>query len=81
MMTLLVLGIWAGSVYSMEGLKNTAIVYLVLYCIEKWYWVSEKLFDEIWVFVFTLAAFVCWAAIEINKHPEFVVDMFKTDDY
>jgi hypothetical protein len=81
-MTLLItLGIALGSIFGLEGLRNTAIVYLILYCIEKYFWACDHFFDQLWVFVFSIAALVCWGAIEINKHPDFVVNMFKSQDY
>ena len=74
-------GIGFGAVYAMDGLRNTAIVYFVLWVIEKYHELYFKITDNIWLFVFRLSAFVCWAALEINKHPEFIVEMFKAVDY
>ena len=71
------MGFGFGSINSMEGLKNTSIVYLLLWVIEKYHEAYMIVTENIWFFVFTISAFVCWGALEINKHPEFIVEMFK----
>lgn len=77
----MVQGIAFGSIYSMEGLRNTAIVYMILWLIEKYHEIYFRYTESIWLFVFTISALACWGAFEINKHPQFVVDMFKSAEY
>ena len=77
----MVQGIAFGSIYSMEGLKNTSIVYMILWVIEKYNELYFIATSNVWAFVFSISALLCWGALEINKHPEFVVQMFKSDDY
>ena len=79
--TVYCMGIGFGAVYAMDGLRNTAIVYMILWVIEKYHEIYFKITSNIWFFIFTISSLVCWAALEINKHPEFVVDMFKAVDY
>ena len=62
----------------MDGLRNTAIVYMILWLIEKFHEVYFAFTDSIWLFIFTISALTGWGALEINKHPEFVVNMFKS---
>jgi len=71
------MGILLGAVYVMDGLRNTAITYLILWVIEKYHEIYFKITKNYWLFVFTISAGVAWGALEINKHPEFVVNMFK----
>jgi len=76
MLAMILTGILVGTSYGFEGLSNTAIVYLSLWAIEKFWEIQDATIDSGWVFVFFVAAFVCWGAIEINKHPGFVVSFF-----
>ena len=81
MFAFIMTGILVGFSLGFEGLANTAIVYLSLWGIEKFYEIQRCTIDSGWVFIFFVAAFVCWGAIEINKHPGFIISMFKSENY
>jgi hypothetical protein len=81
MLLILVQGTYVSSVYSIEGLKNTTIVYMILWVIEKYFELYFMLSDNAWMFIFSMSVMVYYLALEANKHPEFVVSLFKSDKF
>lgn len=79
MLILIAVGIGFGFTYSLTGLANTAIVYSILWTIEKYSEAYFKCFENCAVFVFILCAAIAYMSYELNKNPEFVVNMFKSD--
>jgi len=63
MIVLLVSGIYLGSVYQMEGLKNTAIVWSVLYGGSKSTECLRIISGNFWVYVFFLSVGVYFSAL------------------
>ena len=76
MLALLTAGIGVGSTYSMHGLINTAIVYSVLWGIEKYLEVYFATTDDMWVLIFSMSALFYYIALQINMHPEFLIALF-----
>ena len=72
-------GIGLGLTYSLTGLANTAIVYTILWGIEKFHEVYFKLFKSASVFIFFCCLGLYFIAMEINKNPQFIVNMFSSD--
>ena len=79
MLVLLLLVLGIGSVHSMDGLKNTSIVYLILWSIEKYHEYYFNLTSNGWGFIFSMSALVYYLALWLNMHPEFVVSLFKAN--
>jgi hypothetical protein len=68
---LVILGIFlaVSSIYNIEGLRNTTIVYIVLWGLEKY---TEFYFSVIkngWLFFFSFSVMAYFAALEIHKNP------------
>ena len=74
-MVYLFLAISIGSVFGLEGMKNTALVYLVLYIMEKFHEIKMNLMVEI--FFFCLAVY--FIALYLNTHPEVIISIFDQD--
>jgi hypothetical protein len=70
-------GIGLGAVYSLDGIKNSGITYLVIWLIEKYQELYFLKIKSFWFFLFSVSAFTCWGAFKISRNPEFVVKMFK----
>jgi len=54
MLIALLIGTGIGSVYSMDGIRNTSIVYWVLWSVEKYFEIYFIYSDSVWVFLFTM---------------------------
>ena len=72
----LVLGLFIGQVYVLNGLYNTCLTYSVLWLIEKYAEMFSRVSNNLVVFAFTIFGLMYWIALTLNKHPEFVVSMF-----
>ena len=81
MIVLVVAAVMIGSTYNMEGLRNTAIVYFFLWCGEKYTEIYFGITQEIWLFIFMTSVIMYYVALEVNKHPEFVVSIFQSQNY
>jgi hypothetical protein len=69
MIVFILMGIAIGSIFGMEGMRNTAIVYSCLYGLEKHHELTFKVTDNIFAYIFTLSAIVYYCALEANKNP------------
>ena len=72
----LVLGLFIGQVYVLDGLYNTCVTYSVLWLIEKYAEIFFRVSYNLVVSAFTIFGLMYWIALTLNKHPEFVVSMF-----
>ena len=81
MLVLMFQALAMGTIYSMEGLRNTTLIYLLLWGIEKYYELYFNMTQNAWGFMFSMSALVYYLALEINKHPEFVVSLFKSNQF
>ncbi len=63
------MGLLLGSIFGMEGLRNTAIVYSVLYSLEKHHEIMYTISDSLWAYIFTASAIIYYVALEANKNP------------
>jgi len=63
MMAYLVGGMYMGSVYQMEGLKNTCIVWTVLYAGSKSCEILGRVTEVIWVWIFFISVGLYFAAL------------------
>jgi len=73
----MILSIYFGSVYSLDGMKNTAIVYLHLWSLEKFTEGYFELTDNGWPLALFVFCFIYYVAYKLNANPEFIVMMFK----
>ena len=62
----LVAGLAISSIYNIEGLRNTAIVYSVLWSIEKYHEIYYTYLKDAWIFIFTLSLMSYFIAIYIH---------------
>ena len=68
------------NMYGLTGLANTTVVYMVMFGIDKYWAVFEKCGPGgVWVFIFTMSAFVYYVALYLNTHPEIIISMFQSD--
>lgn len=65
-----------GFVFQINGVKATALVYLVLFVLTKCSEGFFKLSDSKAVYIFFMAAAICGLSIWIHANPGFVVKMF-----
>lgn len=65
-----------GNLYNMEGLKNTATVYLVFYLIEKYCDLHWSLEWNLWVLVFLFSVIIYKAALYLHGNPDILISMF-----
>jgi len=68
-----------GSMYGLDGMRNTALVYAVLWGLEKY---SEFYFEfsrSPYLYIFSLSAFTYFSALYLNTHPEIIVSLFSPD--
>eukprot|EP00050_Salpingoeca_kvevrii_P009749 m.4612 g.4612 ORF g.4612 m.4612 type:complete len:478 (+) comp2435_c0_seq1:2-1435(+) len=79
MITTLVAGVFFGFVYGVPGLANTAIVFVVLYGLEKSVEVMASLGANIWFFVFGGSVVLFKIALWLHTHPEFLVAIVAPD--
>ena len=68
--------LYFGLMYDMYGLKNTAITFFVLYCMQKNCEFHFEARINGCVYVFYLCIFLYFVAVWLNNHPEFVVSIF-----
>jgi len=79
MVFFLIVYLYFGYTYSLDGLKNTSIVFLVLYLIEKY---SDFHFVVEWrpeIFMFFISVFLYKAAMWLHNNREFVISLFDYD--
>lgn len=69
MIFMIVLCMGIGSTYNIEGLRNTAIVYTVLWGLEKYNEIYWRFTSNPWFFIFSLSAFIYYVALYLNMHP------------
>ena len=81
MLLILAAGLFTSTTLSMDGLRNTIIVYGILWAIEKYHELFFALSKNVWIYVFTISALSYYLALKINSNPQFVIDMFKVEKY
>ena len=77
MLVSMTITMFLGNLWSLDGLTNTTIVYLILWICEKF---QESYFhrtDNIWLFMFILSWILYFISYQLHMHPEFIVSMFK----
>ena len=72
-------GLYVSSTRGMTGMRNTIIVYGIIWLIEKYHEIYFALTKNIWLYMFSLSLLCYYLALRINSNPQFVVDMFKID--
>ena len=77
MIIFLVAYIYIGSVYGINGMKNTAITFLVLYISEKYVEIHYYLDAPIVVLGFFASVFAYVVSLYLYSHKEFVTSLFK----
>ena len=76
MVMYLVVGMGIGSVYSLDGIRNTAIVWTVLWMGAKSSDYYFRVFKSGWLYVFILSIIVYYTALYLHSHPEIIVSLF-----
>ena len=76
---IMAVGLYFSSTLGLTGMRNTIIVYAILWLIEKYHEIYFSLSKNIWLYMFSISLLTYYLALRINANPQFVVDMFKVD--
>lgn len=76
-LVIMLAGLYFSSINDLSGMRNTIIVYGILWLIEKYHEIYFAVSSSIWFYLFSMSALLYYLALRINSNPEFVVDMFK----
>jgi len=78
MITSLIAACLVGALYSLEGMFNTGIVFLVLYVVEKYVELHVDMKWNSWLLVFLISVGMYPVALWLHQHPDFVVSVFNS---
>jgi len=70
--------VYVGNVFVMTGLANTATVFLVMWCLEKYAELHFELKFNVWIFILFISAFMYKAALWLHTNPAFVASLFSS---
>eukprot|EP01125_Pyxidicula_operculata_P013287 TRINITY_DN4393_c0_g1_i3.p1 TRINITY_DN4393_c0_g1~~TRINITY_DN4393_c0_g1_i3.p1 ORF type:complete len:148 (-),score=14.05 TRINITY_DN4393_c0_g1_i3:39-482(-) len=75
---LLVTLLFAGSVFSMVGMRNTAYTFTGMYIMEKFVEINLENQWNVWILMFSSSIVLYNVALYFHANPDFVVSMFST---
>jgi len=79
MISLLLIYLFFSYVYSINGMRNTAIVFSILYTVEKIIELNLRLNASIWFITLPLFVALYYASLYLHSNKEFVVSLFNYD--
>ena len=76
MIMTMIIGMGIGSVYSLNSMRNTFIVWIVLFCLMKAGEFLRKITQNVWCFIFIGSVITYFTALWLHTHPKFVISLF-----
>ena len=77
MIIFLTITLFVGNLYQIDGLSNTATVYLVLYLMEKYSELHSRNNWNFWILIFLFSIILYKCALFLHGNPEFVIKIWQ----
>jgi len=77
MICLLIVSLFFGSVWNLNGLYNTASTFALLYILEKYVEIHLECRWNGWILVFIISISTYYLALFLHRHPNFIISLFE----